>query len=263
MNMTDEDLMAYVDGERGSVTDAIAEKQRTGFTPSEALLIADFHRTRQAVRDAFAIDTSEPLPSGLAETILGYAQIRPSRTGSAKTLRPPGRLLSDQSYSVRNSAIAACLALAVGVAGWQLNAPPQEFSSGFASGPVGAGSALASVLETQPAGAPVATSSVSSPYAYVMVAGTFRDRNSRHCREVELLDATLAPRQAAVACRAPSGNGWSVEASAVVAQANGTESITPAGAPEADVLGALMKMLGFETALSPDDERKLLESGWK
>lgn len=98
-----------------------------------------------------------------------------------------------------------------------------------------------------------------------MVAGTFRDRNARICREVELLDAALVPRIAAVACRIPPTGIWNVEGTAVIAQNDqgGGTTFAPAGAPEKDALAALMSMLGAKTALEPAEERALIGNGWK
>jgi hypothetical protein len=98
-----------------------------------------------------------------------------------------------------------------------------------------------------------------------MAAATFRDRNARICREVELLDSTLAPRMAAVACRDAATGTWTVEGTAVIAQQGPPEGskFAPAGAPEKDALAALLSMMGAENTLPPHDERRLLDSGWK
>lgn len=265
MQLTDEELMAYVDGEPGSVTDRIAERQRLGFAPSEALLMADFHRTRDVVRAAFAIDADEPLPVGLAEKILGDGLRSGSANGDRSNVAMmPKRLGAETALSRGNMAIAASLAAAVCLAAWHFTASRPELAGGFAVGPVGAETALASVLESRPAGDPVPLAAArGSEYAHVMVAGTFRDSKSRYCREVELLDGAFAPRLAAVACRAPAGPSWSVEGNAIVAQAAESEGIVPAGAPEADVLSALMKMLGANATLPPEEERELLKGGWR
>lgn len=263
MKLTEEELMAYIDGEPGSATERIAQKQRTGFSADEARMMADFHRTRHLVRSAFADDEREPLPARLIDQILAQ---NPRASGSADVISLERKVSRGRWYGVGAMAVAVSLVVAIGIASWPVIKKGPELSEGLAAGPVPAGSTLAVVLKEKATGDPVAIpSSAGSPHTHLMVAGTFRDRNARVCLEVELLDPTLAPRMAAVACRAPITGLWHVEGTAVIAEAGATGStaIVPAGTPEADALGAFRTMLGATATLPPDEERKLLDGGWK
>ena len=163
-------------------------------------------------------------------------------------------------------ALAASMVLAfVILSQWHAGTQRSEVAAGFVVGPVTADSILAKTLERQRSGDPVALeTSTAGPQRHLMIAATFRDRNARICREVELLDAALVPRIAAVACRASPANTWNVEGIAVIAQNDdgGATTLAPAGAPEKDVLDALMSMLGANSTLSPAEERALIDNGW-
>ncbi len=264
MRLSDEELMAYVDGEPGSANAAIVEKQRTGFSAEEAGLLEEYHRTRDLVRAAFGEDEREPLPTGLVAMILGHER-RDVGVGGSKIV-PMRRAGFIRTFGAGALALAASIALAIGVSSWRSGVQRSDLAEGFIAGPLPAGSVLTQVLERKPAGHPVDLPIVTgSPYAHLMIAGTFRDRNARICREVELLDPLLAPRMVAVACRASAKGAWSVEGTAVVSEksAGSENAIAPAGAPEPDALGALLTMLGAKSILSPDEERQLLDNGWK
>ena len=280
MRLSDEQLMAYVDGDPSSATGAIAAKARSGFSAEESRALDDYRRTRDLVREAFAAEDRKPLPADLVAMVLGRQEARDT---AGKDGRPRESEAADapmaeviplrreakrpQSVSRIAMALAASVALAfVIVSQWQAGEQRSETAAGLVVGPVSIGSVLATILERQPSGDPVALDSpAAGPRRHLMVVATFRDRNARICREVELLDAALVPRQAAVACRTSPAFNWNVEGTAVIAHNDrgGATTFVPAGAPEKDALAALMSMLGAKATLSPEEERVLIDNSWK
>ena len=280
MRLSDEQLMAYVDGESGASERAVAEFARKAPTAEETRQLDDFRRTRDLVRAAFKEDEYEPVPAELVAMILGRKDVQadPIEVATAPSPTPVdvsgNRVISiarsrQLSPSIGHWAIAAAASVALGIvvlAQWHLGPPSTTVAGDFATGPVAPGSTLASVLERHPSGEPVVLDQPTGiTQMHVMAAATFRDRNARFCREVELLDSTLAPRKAAVACRDATTGTWTVEGTAVIAQQDpaGGSKFAPAGAPAKDALAALLSMMGAEKTLPPDDERRLLDSGWK
>ncbi len=278
MKLSDEQLMAYADGDPSAADATIAEKARAGFSAEERQVLEDYRRTRDVVREAFAEDDREPLPAGLVAMVLGGKEARdkadaadavPQSNATEKpaenvvALRRPAR--PQRSWMRVAVALAASIAVAFVVLPVWLLGDRSADTTKLVTGPVSAGSALANILERQPSAVPVALDAPSGgSRQHLMVAATFRDRSARICREVELLDAALAPRMVAVACRGAVGI-WLVEGTAVIAQKDqgGSTTFTPAGAPEEDALAALRSMLGAKTTMSPADEKMLLDNGWK
>jgi hypothetical protein len=249
--VTDEMLMAYADGAlSGEDAEAVERLLREGDVESREAVEA-FRRTATLVRAAFADDANEPIPPALVQTVLG-ATAKPS-------ILPFPRRRFDR-YAM---AIAASLAAVVVVGALSVLLRPLEtpVAARFEVGPVPAGSQLANVLSKVPASTPVESEDGTSR---LMVVSTFRDRSDRICREVEAMDASLAPQQVAVACRAAAGDGWLIEGVARVAAASDSApGYAPAGAPEQDALKGLNAMLGAKAPLSVDEERRLIERGWQ
>jgi hypothetical protein len=280
MKLSDEQLMAYADGDPSAAAPEIEEKARAGLSVEERQAVEDYRRTRDLVREAFAEDDREPLPADLVAMVLGRQETRDTAGAASATSEVSATMSSAadviplrvKAKSTRSLigiavALAASIALAfVILPEWRFGDQPPGGATEFVAGPVPAGSALASILERQPSGVPVALDApATGPRRHVMTVATFRDRNRRICREVELLDAALAPQMVAVACRAPAGGLWSVEGTAVIAQRKpgGPDTFAPAGASEEDALVALRSMLGAREAMSPTEERALLDKGWK
>lgn len=279
MKLSDEQLMAYVDGDPSAGAGVIAEKARSGFSAEESRAMDDFHRTRDLVREAFAEEDREPLPADLVALVLGR-QDAGDRAGAhgvphgGEQANTPARvipLLRETKRSKSLSRIAMALAASIGLAfvivtKWQVGDQGSEIAAGLVVGPVASGSILSTTLEGRYSGDPVALDTpAAGPHRHLVVVGTFRDRNARICREVELLDEALVPRLAAVACRRSSAGIWNIEGTAAIALSDegGATTFAPASTPEKDVLDALMSMLGASSALSPAEERALIDNAWK
>ncbi|MCC7250971.1 hypothetical protein [Hyphomicrobium sp.] len=270
--LTDEQLMAYADGDLLGSAPEIVGGVQAGLSVEEQSALEDFRRTRELVRLAYADDADPPSPA-LVAMILGRqgdakdpvsargttersARVFPTKLRS-ELLRPGTRL---------GLAMAACLAaLFAAVFIWSLPSARTDIARALVPGPVDAGSELASILETRRSGDPIPVGRASDSREHLMVAGTFRDRNARICREFEVLAPDLVPRMAAVACRSSETGIWSVEGTATIAhQDSGDGSrYTPAGAPEQEALKALVSLLGGTDVVKPDEEQQLIDRAWK
>lgn len=270
---TDEQLMAFSDGDPAGNEVELAA--RASLSVEERRALEEFRRTRELVQVAFADDAAEAPSAALVSMILnrpstGTAPASPHRRRLEGRVghffpRDRGRLLSRTAIG-RGLAIAASVAMLIGAMFyWSIPGSRHEIAAGLTPGPVLPTSELAGVLETKRSGDPVRIGMPSDVERHLMVAATFRDRNARICREIEMLDADLAPRLAAVACRSAGNGTWHVEGVVAIARAptGNDASYTPAGASEKQALDALMALLGAKEAVRPDEEQNLIGRAWK
>lgn len=270
---SDEVLMAYADGALGEPQRAAVEAALVGDAEARAT-VEGFRRTRELIGAAFGAPMSSKPPDVLLQTILGAPILgAPAATGSPMLQAIEGGRSDDSASASRPhasalprrdrwapTALAASLALAGGI-GLGVLLAPLVIGRGEPTVMLGAvpiDSGLAEVLERHPSGKP------SADRRWTVVA-TFRDRDGRACRELELLspDATPRPLAAGVACRRREG-GWTVEGAARIAEARGsTGAIEPAGVPERDALEGLLNLLGASRALPGEEERALIDKGWR
>lgn len=256
--LTDEMLMAYADGalpetERAEIAAALE-------SDAEArAIVAEFRRTAEISRAAFADVLTEPVPDRLVDTVLG-TQTPASNVVELARARKPRSTMWRTALP-----LAASVLLVIGLAAALLvrQQPPAQL---IALGPVPSATSLADVLETKPSGTPVALASrTSEGLDRLMVVATFRDRKERICREVEALDPSMQAQIAGVACRDPASGTWIVEGSARIASTAppSGRDFTPSGADEKDALDGLLAVLGATRALPADEEQGLLAKGWK
>jgi len=259
--LTDEVLMAYADGVLPPDEAArVAIALETDIDARAA--VEEFRRTAALSRAAFADVLAEPVPETIVRTVLAsgtrtagvtdLARHRQSRFPHWRTALP----------------LAASLALVIGLAAalFLRSIPSDAPTQIIALGPVEPAAPLASVLEKHPSGVPVPPAGREGDSAgRLMAIATFRDRKSRICREVELLDKSMQPRTAAVACRDPARGTWSVEGVARIATTapSGGSDFVPSGAEEKDALDGLLAILGATRALSAEEEQRLMAQGWR
>lgn len=256
---TDEMLMAFAD-------DALppADKARIAAElesdPEARAAVEEFRRASVFARAAVLEMMSDPMPENIIQTVLG----------------PPGgeRTIVDlagrrRASRLRDMALplAACLAIvaSLGAVWFGLRSPTPSLAHAIDLGPVPAATPLADFLESRPSGMPTDFAGRGNRQpAQVMAVATFRDRNGRFCREIEVLGTGLQPVVAGVACRDPGRGGWTVEGAVrlATAAAPGT-TFVPSGAAEKDALGGLLEILGAKNSLTPQEERSVIEKGWK
>jgi len=267
--LDEETLMAYADGALDDAKRAEVERQIAG-DPQALRTVEMFRRTSRLAREAFSAPMTSAPPEALVTRIMTHPAVvtedEPAPRAAAEPIRAGGTIVSSEQHrsSLRPARfkfslpLAASLALAVGMgAGYLLtrgvtgDAPVDHMSVG----PVAPGSAMARLLETRGTGEPIGRA---------IVVATFRDRNDRICREVELLGANARTEFAGIACRQP-GRGWLMEGavrlSSVPVSSGG--GYAPSGANEKDVLEALLSALGAKPALTPVEEKTLRDRGWE
>lgn len=254
---TDEMLMAYADG-------ALPEAERAEIaatieSDAEArAIVAEFRRTAEISRAAFAGILTEPVPDRLVDTVLGRRTNDANVVDLARARKPRSALWRTALP------LAASVLLVVGIAAALLRQQPA--AQLMTLGPVPSADPLAEILETKPSGTPLALASrTPEGLDRLMVVATFRDRKERICREVEALDPNMQPQIAGVACRDPANGTWIVEGSARIASTvpPGGPDFTPSGADQKDALDGLLTVLGAARALPVEEEQALLARGWK
>jgi hypothetical protein len=255
--LDEETLNAYCDGALD--VEARAEVEVLLQADAEARdRLAKLRRANALAIEAFGAPMQEPQPQALIDIIL---QDRDPRSGPAGPRWMRGLGAGMRNYAVP---LAASLALAIGIAaGLMLARQTEPASIGLALGTVPRESPLHRLLDHALSGQIQEMGSSDGRHA---VLATFRDRGGRPCREIEVLppETGLQPIAAGVACRAADG-GWVVEGAVSLAHAAGTgaQHYEPSGVTEKDALEGLLNLLGAQAALSPEEERALVQRGWR
>ena len=266
---TDEQLMAYADGqldepERRRIEEFLA-------TDAEARQLVEGFRKTADLSGLFDAPMRAAPPKRLVDAIMkdGNPARKEPQAGAKIVSLPSRRPDRAPPRQDRRLAMAASVALLIGAAtGYWLagGTTREEPGTELALGRVTPGSAIARVLDTAPSGKPQRIGGGGGKGNQLLVVATFRDRNGRACREVELLDGTadLHPISAGIACHA-EGHGWVVEGAArirVAKPASGTNYV-PSGVAERDALEGLMQILGASKAMTAEEEQALIRRGWK
>jgi hypothetical protein len=262
MSITEEQLLAYADGELDTLERQEVEK---ALAAEPALLrVVDEHRElRKRIASVYQPVLDEPLPSRLLDVLQGPSQAQPGATvvdlAEARDRRDRTEAVRAPWASRRSfgAALAASLllGLAVGLALPMLRegaAGPQPFIS--REGQVVAQGPLAQALSNQ-----LASSQASG--APVRMGVSFASTDGHYCRS--FIDGTIA----GVACR--QGNEWRLR---VIASLNGSAETVAASAPgglrtasttwPAAVTRAVDELIEG-TALDAEAERGAAQRGWQ
>lgn len=238
------DLAAFLDGalegeERARIA-ALIE------TDPGARACAERLQTQDALlRDAFAAPLSEPTPPRLAAILSDDEAVQPM----VPRRRPPAAWAP--------TALAASIALAVGAAlgaSWGNDAEPGAGpAGGLAVGP--ASPRIAALLDQTPSGA-------SSDGARMIAS--FPLPSGAVCREFETLAGRGgSPYAFALACK--RGDAWRVLMVATTGaphSPSGDAFITASGVA-LDAASPILDALGAGAAMTPDEERRAIDLGWR
>jgi hypothetical protein len=238
---TDEELMAYVDGEVDD-EEARAIEAAAAADPEIAGTIDMFARTRMMARDAFSSVLRETVPPRLLDAALGRtAKEQPSApTGNVIRFRP--RRPSALAIAM---ASAACVAMiAAGVAGYVAGSGLENANSGIELAAVS--DEISGLLGSVPSG----EQAKLGGGATFRVIGSFRDGNDRFCREFEV--SSERNGSLAVACQADGR--WAVEFAMQTTSIGGYEP-----ASSTAVLDSYLAQIGAGAVLSADEERALFD----
>lgn len=240
MRPSDEELMAYADGELDAAAAARVEAA-IAVDPALAAIVAHHRALRADLRTAFAGELDAPVPERLSALLRDPAAGVVSLDAVRARRTPPPRVRLPAW-----AAVAAALALGLAIGRF---APAPAPDLGSEGGTLFAGGALAETLETGLASAPA-----DGP---VQLGLTFRGADGRWCRSFGLVrDEAVA----GLACRDGAGR-WQVPALAEAHASTGELRQAALALPPA-VLAELEARLAGE-ALDADAERAARDAGWR
>jgi len=258
IRLTDEVLMAYADGALPD-TEAASVASALEHDVEARAIVAEFRRTAERARAAYADIMTEPVPDSLVRTVLGTEMCSPNVVDMARArkARP----------AIWRSALplAASVALLIGI-GTALLLRELPTAQMITLGPVEPTTPLAQMLETKASGVAVARPRRGAEDGeHLMVVATFRDRKARICREIEVLGANMQAKYAGAACRDPVGGTWIIEGMARIASTLPSHrgDFVPSGSDEKDALDGLLAILGASKALTAEEEQRLIAGGWR
>jgi hypothetical protein len=257
---SDEVLVAYADGTLDTATRAETESYLAADAHARALVEA-LRETGALAVQAFDQPMREPPPPHLVE------MIRSRRGRAVSTARAPSTRSAVRAFAMP---LAASMAMAVALGAAFLvgrMTARDDVGPELALGSVPAQSQMARLLETQPSGQALPADSADHRRRRLTVVATFRDRDSRPCRELEVLggSADAQPLAVGVACRSPDGS-WVMEGAVrlgAAQSAQGGAGYMPSGSAEKDALEGLLAALGIRQALSASEEQGLIAQRWK
>ena len=246
MNLDDETLMSYADGEldgalRAQIAAAI-EKD-----PALAARVERHRALRAEVAGAFATVLTEPVPDRLRAVAAGVAV--PAERAHGNVVRFPTRGTRSPSAPWRARewlAMAASLVLGV-VISWRAFSPASS-PMVARDGALVARGALATALDEQLA-------SNQARDAAVSIGLTFKARDGSYCRSFALRAGGVA----GLACRA--GDEWQIPVTASADAAGGDFRQAASATPPA-VMQAIVARAAGE-ALDAAEEIRVRDAGWK
>ncbi|MEM9724356.1 MAG: hypothetical protein AAF909_02705 [Pseudomonadota bacterium] len=265
MELNDEILMAYVDGELPA-DEAEKVAQRLAEEPEAQMRLARLQRSADLVR--YAIDEAaqgEPPPA-----LLKAIQDAPTPTTRPDAFATISKLWSDvrawmerptpglAALPVWGVAMAALLVAGLGLG--RLTGG-SEIARDVALGPIAPNSSLHDALETVGSGAPTPL-----PQGDFTGIATFVDQDGRFCREFDLasrgetVDLTVA-----VACRDAVAGQWSVEFSMEEHAASSVDEtlFAPASGAMHEAVDTFVRSRVKDGPFLSTQEKALIDSGWR
>lgn len=246
LGVTDEDLMAWVDGELPS-----AEADRVAAAvAADAALAARAARLRQLnqqLRAAFAPDLNEPVPDTLSAIARGEHLAAPAGSASIHPLASRRRRLGWAAWGGLAAGVLLTLAVAPKLASW--SSDTADTVQAQADGRLLARGALAAALEQ-------GLASETRPDGTRLLL-SFRDRHGQFCRSF------AAPVGRGLACR--EQGQWQVVVltapAAPAASGPGDQLRLASGDLPAAVLAAVEQRIAG-LALDAAQERSARDAGW-
>lgn len=258
--LTDEQLMAYADGEldppaRAGVEAALAQD------PEARRRLQIFMATGAPLSDLFSKPMREPVPAHLLARIAFKEPSRARPLRSALLDRNVLRILfAGPRWASAVAWSVPVLLLAAGVVWHSLGTEDHlqqlvtlEQGQIFAQGPLNA------ALETAPSGSDVSLGSGATAFTMQAVL-TFKNRRQDFCRQYDVKTPDSA--YAGIACRGNDGR-WRLDLHIAVApHSTDRNRIVPAGKGYSAVEAAVSKVIEGD-ALDEKDEKALIRNGWR
>ena len=243
-NFTDEELMAFADGQCDPAT-AARIRVAAATDPAVGKRVEMFRSGASMLRMAFP-----PKPNAAADAKLEQL----IRSAASKPAEPASNVVQfPKPAKVRPGfwpqAAAAAVVLVVALAGnYLLTTPGPGEKPQLASNPWQVAPDVQRILESLPSG----TSGKAGGQEITMIA-SFKDRQGHICREFES-SAGPANRSVALACKAEN-EAWRMVLQAAIPSA--TDAFVPAGSSQA--LEAYLAGAGLGDPLSAEEEKALLQ----
>jgi anti-sigma factor RsiW len=258
MDITEERLMAYVDGEADAETRTAIEAAMAGNARLRARIEAH-RRLRGRMSGAFADTLSEPVPERLVAAARGESSTRSSRPAEIVDLAAvrarrsaPKSAPSVRPAWVQWSALAACLAIGVIIARG-LGAMGSSPMIGDRHGTLIAQGGLAKALDQQLA------SSAATPDQAVKIGVSFRSNDKLYCRTFQVI---RGDGLAGLACR--RGGDWQVRAAiAAAARGVGATSYRTAASNLPTAISASVDEIIVGAPLDSQAEAAAKAKGWR
>lgn len=268
--VTDVELMAYVDGEL-TRDDVNRIETALASNPDLRARLQVFAATRAPVARAFDHIMAAPVPDALVALVRGGTEAGAAKANAAQTIpfprrdatrgRTSGPWLQRLAASIALLAIGGGTGYVLATTGIATHGPAGNTRTAVA--PTTISQALQTALEQQPSGAAGRDAAGQPAGVRIRIKGTFQARDARFCREYTL--ATGADAQfAGVACRT-AGDGWLIEhqarssASGKAAKAMGTAS----GKDDTSLDAVLNDLEGGHGRLDPHEEQELIGKLWR
>lgn len=238
MKITDQQLMAYADGELDAAAAAEVDAAIAADPPlGEA--VARHRALRRQLRDAFAPALDEPVP----ERLMALVRAPAAPTADVVALSPRRRWALPEW-----AGMAAALVLGVALSQAFLRPGPADLRT-VAGGALRAHGALAQALDRQLA-------AEVSPGDRIAVGLSFRDGSGTYCRSFVLRDERPL---AGLACRAD--DGWHVPIASEAPAETGELRQAAAALPPAVLLAVETRLAG--DTLDAEAERRARDAGWR
>lgn len=242
---TDEQVMAFADGEADGVT-AAAIAAAAKADPQLAQRIDRFLESRRLVKMAMPL---EPVPMDLEAKIRAMALKSQADTGPAGSAAQPAHPIVANDNAPRwRLPLAASILFALGLGGGYLMRGEQQLDPASVNIAGLMDSELKSALETVPSGAETTVSG-----GKFRAIASFRDNNSSLCREFEK-DRGTDLSFVGVACH--TNGAWSVNT--VIASAQTGDGYAPASS--LDAIDAFIASIGAGEMLTAAEEQAALKA---
>jgi hypothetical protein len=262
IQVTDEVLMAYADGELDPATRAqvkIALDQDLRARERVKIFLA----TGPQLSRLFDQPMREPVPARILACVSGLAAtpIAPAEPRSflLRLLEATGKTVAGPGWAAGLAAAVAALVIAGGLYGIANRSgdEPHQFVT-IGQDQIFARGALERALETAPSGSKVVLNGERSG-STLMAVLTFRNLRQEYCRQYEI--ATPESGRAGLACRETDGR-WRLDIDVPVADVSApSDRIVPAGRFNSAVEAAVTKAMQGD-ALGPADEEAVIRNHW-
>ncbi len=268
--LTDEQLMAYVDGEL-CPEEAKAVEELLADNPDAVARMEVFTSTKEPLVEVFNHPAFEAVPKYLLDIFEPNSEKQASAVTSKKGLLQGllGTMGFDGFRLSPSIAFSALVLVSMGGgAGWLLGrmgvenqAANQQFIA-FESGKIRATGAFGEALEHTPSSTVSSWSSQGNKRVSLKPLLSFRSTNQQYCRQYELSNEKIGSF-AGLACR-DTGGVWHIKMHQQIASAGPQDGRTvPANGRRTPELDAVVDQIIEGPAMGAEEEMKLIQNQWQ